>query len=93
MNIVGIVRFVSADCRLRADKDVELLLSVADFIPESWVGYRGTVDFLQFQHAGVELSSEFQVVDRNKNMMKIGFVHERRVTSFQALGTADKIIR
>jgi hypothetical protein len=32
------------------------------------------------------LSSEFQVVDRNENMMKIELVHERRVTRFPNIG-------
>ena len=84
MNIVGIVRLVTAERRVRADYDVELLLSVADLVPDSRIVEGGAIDFLHFQDASVELSRAFHVVGSNVNMMEVGFVHGRQVTAFYA---------
>jgi hypothetical protein len=63
MNIVKVDPFIVAERRVRANQDVEFLLSLANLVPDSRMIEAGTVNFLHFQDVRVELSRTFQVVD------------------------------
>ena len=63
----------------RPSYDVELLLPIANLVPDSRIGERGAVDFLHFQDIGVKLSRAFQVLNSNEKMMQVGFAHGRHI--------------
>ena len=62
---------------MRANQDVELLLSIANLVPDSRIIEGRAVDFLHFQNVGVEPSRTFQVVNGDENMMEANFAHGR----------------
>jgi hypothetical protein len=80
VNVVTIDPLVAAERRVRADIDVELLLSIADLVPEPWILEVGAVEFLQLQDMSVKLSRTFQIVNSDQNMMDVKCVHGGRVT-------------
>jgi len=77
VNVVKVDPLVAASRRVRANQNVELLLSVANLVPDSRIVEGGAVDFLHFQDVSVELSRTFQVVNGNENMMEVKFAHGR----------------
>jgi hypothetical protein len=79
MYVVSIDPLVATERRVRANYDVELLLPIANLVPDSRIGERGAVDFLHFQDIGVKLSRAFQVVNSNEKMMEVGFAPGRHI--------------
>jgi hypothetical protein len=75
MNVVKVDPFIAAEHRVRANQDVELLLSIANLVPDARIVEVGAVDFLHFQDFRVELTRTLQVVDGNENMMEVKFAH------------------
>src|SRR5262249_35752642 len=84
MNIVDVVRLVTPEHRLTANVNVELLLSIADLVPDSRIIEGRSANFLHFQDATIELSRTLYVLDGNEHMMQIGFNHGG-VTGLNAL--------
>ena len=84
MNIVKVDPFIVAERRVRANQDVEFLLSLANLVPDSRIIEAGTVNFLHFQDVRVELSRTLQVVNGNENMMEGKFSHDRQIANILA---------
>lgn len=75
VNVVKVDPLVAAERRIRANQDVELLLSVANLVPDSRIVEGWAVDFLHFQDVSVEPSRAFQVVNGDENMMEVKIFH------------------
>ena len=76
MNIGKINPLVAAKRRFRANQDVELRLSVAYLAPDPRMAEAvWAAEFLHFHYVSVELPRTFQVVNRNRKMMKAELVH------------------
>jgi len=76
MNIGKVDPLVAAKRCLWANQDVELRLPVAYLVPNPRMTEAlWAVEFLHFQDVSVELPRTFQVVNRNRKMMKAELVH------------------
>jgi hypothetical protein len=76
MNIGKVDPLVAAKRCLRANQDVELRLPVANLVPDPRMTEAlWAVEFLHFQDVSVELPRTFEIVNRNRKMMKAELVH------------------
>jgi hypothetical protein len=75
VHVVGVVCPAAANGGIRTDQDVDTGLAVADVEPQAGIIECWASGFLEFQRVVVEAARAIKIVDAEKDMMQIEFLH------------------